>query len=191
MGNTELIPSETDLVFTVSKGKDMVAVGNLLGYTSEQLSQYEKSSNFKIKSSSAYSEKVEQGRVSSQKPGVNTELERGSTISVVVSKGPEPKRVKWHYKKVVIKYEDPVPKDSEGDDEDSQTTPPERVPQKIQIFVRDRTHSMNEAVEEFTIVEDTIKTISLEIEEGASAGYRIMRGSTEIYNETVNYKDAK
>lgn len=189
IGNSELIPSETDLVFTVSKGKDMVTVGNLLGYTSDQLSQYEKSSSFKISSSSAFSETVERGRVSLQKPDVNTELERGSTISVVISKGPEQKRVKWHYKKVIIKYEEIAQENN--DDEDSETEQQERAPQKIQIFVRDKSHSMNDPVEEFTIVEDTIKTISLEIEEGTTAGYRIMRDSTEIINETVDYKDAK
>ena len=46
---TEIIPSETELIFTVSKGLELRTVKDLTGYNEKALSDYEKSSGFKLK----------------------------------------------------------------------------------------------------------------------------------------------
>ncbi len=185
-GGTEVVPSETDLVFKVSKGKEVVAVSNLVGYTSDEIEQYARSSGFNISRSETYSESISAGQVISQNPPVGTKVEKGGNIQVVVSKGPEKIPVKWHYKKEKIKYD---PSNSQNGDKDEEKN--ENKPQKIQIYVRDRTHSMDTPIEEFTITETTTRTISMEIEKGSSAGYRIVRDSVVIAEEYFDYKDAE
>ncbi|MFP3916326.1 Stk1 family PASTA domain-containing Ser/Thr kinase [Lysinibacillus telephonicus] len=169
----EIVPEETSVTLKVSKGKNYIKVSDLTDYNDAALREYEKSSGFKInKKSEEYSDTVPAGNVISQDPKANESLEEGGTIDVVISKGPAEKLVKMYIKEVVIPYE-PIQLGNE---------------QQVRIFIQDKKNTMVEPYEEFTITENYNYKIQLEIEEGATAAYRIERDSTVIAEETIPYE---
>ncbi|MEI4768622.1 Stk1 family PASTA domain-containing Ser/Thr kinase [Psychrobacillus sp. FJAT-51614] len=192
---TEIIPSETDLVFTVSKGLDLRSISDLTDWNEKALKDYEKSSGFKIKiADSKYSDTIQKGNVISQQPQANKRVAPGSTIEVVVSDGPKPASTKLVVKTVTIPYEPPKPEEGDGGEEGEneenveQTAPEEQV---VKIYVQDKTRTMAVPIEEFVLTETVERHIKLEISEGQKAAYRVEVGNTVFAQETIDYKDVK
>ncbi len=172
-GDSEVIPDETELVFTVSKGPELISVIDLTNqYNEKTLNDYAKSSGFNIRIvNDEYSADVPEGFVISQDPAAGTQLEPGSSIEIVLSKGPVAKKVKTYIKTVEIPY-DP---ETEG------------AEQTVRIYLQDQTHSLAEPVEEFVLTETKQQKIQLEIEEGQKGAYRIMVDSKVIVDEIIEY----
>ncbi|MDW0109276.1 Stk1 family PASTA domain-containing Ser/Thr kinase [Sporosarcina aquimarina] len=187
--DTEVVPGETDVVFTVSKGPELKTVESLIGYTDDQINEYATSSGFNIEVvKQSNSDTIPAGQVMKQDPSSGQSLPIGSKINVTVSKGPAQKPVKLYVKSVKIPYqiaEETDPPDGE-DDTDGEK---EKVPQTVRIYIQDREHSMTDPIEEFEITEDTEKQITVELEEGQRGGYRILRDTTVIEEKTFDYKD--
>ena len=59
---TEVVPGETELVFTISKGKEPRILDNLVGYNEKELPNYEQTSGFDIDISVRHSETVPKGK---------------------------------------------------------------------------------------------------------------------------------
>ncbi|WP_394120561.1 Stk1 family PASTA domain-containing Ser/Thr kinase [Planococcus donghaensis] len=178
----EVIISETDVEFIVSKGRDMRNVEDLAGFTEENLNEYARSSGFNIRIvSEQASDEVEAGRVMSQTPAAGEQLEARSTIEVVLSSGEAEQPMKTYIHTVEIPYE-PAEPAAEGE---------EPVEQTVQIYIQDNTQTMVEPFEEFTITEDQSHRIELQIAEGESASYRIVRDSTVILEETFEYSNVE
>ncbi|TWT28146.1 Stk1 family PASTA domain-containing Ser/Thr kinase [Planomicrobium sp. CPCC 101110] len=168
---TEIVVSETEIEFTVSKGKDMREVEDLTGYTEADLNEYARSSGFNIRIvGEESSDSIEAGMVLAQSPAGSEQLEAGSTIEVTMSSGRAALPLKTYIKSVEIPYEE--------EDGEEQT---------VQIYIQDQDDSMAEPVEEFTITENETREIELQIAEGESAVYRIFRNSTVILEETIPY----
>ncbi|MBE1553510.1 Stk1 family PASTA domain-containing Ser/Thr kinase [Sporosarcina limicola] len=181
---SELIPSETDILFTVSKGPDEQELESLENYDKDRLHDYEKTSGFKIiVVGEKHSATIEAGHVLSQRPSARTKIAKGGKVEVVMSKGVEKKPVKSIFKTVTIEYKPEVMDAYE--DEEGNWIEPELVPQQIRIYVQDKTHTMADPVEEFTITENTVKQIKIELEEGQRGAYKITRDSTIIAEEPV------
>ncbi|PUB18131.1 Stk1 family PASTA domain-containing Ser/Thr kinase [Paenisporosarcina sp. OV554] len=172
-GDSELIPDETELVFVVSKGQELYSVIDLTKqYNEKTLNDYAKSSGFNIRIvNEEFSADVPEGFVISQKPVAGTQLEPGSSIDIVLSKGPVAKKVKTFIKSVEIPYEP----ETEG------------AEQIVRIYLQDQTHSLAEPVEEFVLTESKQQKIQLEIEEGQKGAYRIMVDSKVIEDEIIEY----
>lgn len=178
---TEVIPEETDLRFTVSKGKELQSLQDLRGMTESQLESYAKSSGIRIHIvDEEHSSSVDKGKVISQKPQAGTKLEKGSRVDVVLSKGAPAKPIKLLVKMVKIPYE-PAQEEVPGQ---------EHAPQHVEIYIQDRNHSMTDPYEEFDITEDLTKRLTIELEDGQRGGYRIVRDNTVILEEMFDYKDA-
>lgn len=191
---TEVVPGETDLVFTVSKGKEVVKLKSLIGLNEAEFMQYGKENGIDIiVIKQETSSTIGEGRIISQTPSGGAEVEKGSQVQVVLSKGEEKKQVKTIKKSVKIEYavdESSHGEDDEDDDDNTNDHPvPERYPQTIRIYVSDLKHNLEEPIAEFTITEDTVREITLELEEGQRGIYRIMRDSMLIIEKTVNYND--
>lgn len=179
---SDIIPSETVLQFTVSKGKDIRTVADLTGYDEAALSEYARSTGFHINiTGDEASSEVAAGAVLSQSPAADSELEAGAEINVVLSSGPPAMPQKTYIHTVTIPYEPETPAE-EGD---------EPVEQVIQIYIQDETRTMAEPVEEFAITEDTERRIQLQIAEGNRAVYRILRDGTVITEETIEYNNVE
>ena len=171
---TELLPEETDVVFTVSKGKDLRTVIDLMDYNEKTLNDYAKSSGFNIQIvREDFSETVPVGNVISQDPAAGTEVAPGSKIYVVLSKGPIEKPIKSYFRKVEIPYEP----NEDGSE------------QFVRVYIQDQDQSMAEPAEEFVLTEDRTVNIQLDIQEGQKAAFRIDKDGTVIAEESIEYDD--
>lgn len=191
-GGTEVVPGETDLVFTVSKGKETRTLGNLIGYNENQLTDYAESTGFNISVvGHEHSDTVPAGQVISQVPDKGTAVEKGGRVQVIVSKGPEKKTVQLIVHRVTIPYEPDVsePVDEEQDEEGNWQQP-EPVPQQIKIYIQDRTRNLNDVYDEFTITESTSRQLKFELEEGQQGAYKITRDDQVFIEESVDYSDS-
>lgn len=178
--DTEFVAEDTVLTLQVSQGKKVLTVTNLVGFNEAALSEYAKSSGFKIKYGTPQnSDTVPAGSVIWQKPTGGSQIEEGGTIEVVLSKGPVEKLVKWYYKVVTIPYEPSF--DETG----------ELIPQTVYVYIQDKSHTMAEYVETFEITEDKTYRIALEIVEGQKAAYRIERDSVDIDKGTISFEEAQ
>ncbi len=178
----EVIASETEVVLTVSKGKDLRAVENIVGFSEADLNQYARTSGFNIRIiGEKSSDSAPDGTVLSQSPAGGESLEAGSTIEVVMSSGKAPLPVKTYIRTIEIPYEPAEPAE-EGE---------EPVEQTVQIYIQDNDTTMATPVEEFTITETESRKIELQIAESGSATYRIVRDSTVIEEDTVEYNSAE
>ncbi|PJN87098.1 Stk1 family PASTA domain-containing Ser/Thr kinase [Bacillus sp. mrc49] len=173
-GSTEIVPSETELELTVSKGEDLLSLKNLKGFNEAGLNDYSNESGIKIDvEEEVYDDSVEKGLVISQSPEPGTKVEKGSTVKVIVSKGKEEIPPKTVTEKIKIEY-DPVE--------------PGKA-QKVQIFIEDINNSMTEPKESFFIVEDAKRTIELTVSQDKKAGYKVMRDNQVIIDKAVSYPD--
>lgn len=77
----------------VSSGVEKVKVPDLRDYEINYIKQILEQIGLKYKIIEEYSENVEQGYFISQKPDKNIEVEKGSEVEVIVSKGPEIKTI--------------------------------------------------------------------------------------------------
>lgn len=92
VAGTELEEGSTVKII-ISNGKEEkpVVVPNLAGMTEEEATAALTESNLAGSPSYEYSDEVEKGKVISQDPAVNTEVDEGSLVTYVVSNGPEVK----------------------------------------------------------------------------------------------------
>lgn len=179
----DVVPEDTEIVFTVSLGKQLKTLADLSNYTENELKDYADKSGFNIRIiKREESDTVKEGHVISQDIPANTELEVGSRVDVVISKGKEEKPIKYFKNIVDIPY-----KPSNNDEEDDESTDPE--PQTISVYIQDSKYSMAEPVVEFTITEDTQREIIVALEEGQRGQFQVRRGSEIIAEKTINYDD--
>ncbi len=169
---SEVVPSETTVIFKVSIGEEKVTLKDLSGYNQKGLENYEESTGLKIDySSEEYSDDVPEGLVMAQDPAPDTELMKGSTVKVTISKGQQEIPPEKVTKEITIPYEP----EEEG------------KPQEVRIFIEDMNNSMTVPAETFTINSTTKKELEFTIEEGKKAGYKVVRDNTVILDEEVLY----
>lgn len=178
----EVVPEDTEIVFKVSLGKEVVKLGNLVGYDDKQLKEYAKTSGFDIKVVPEYHDTIEKGLVIWQKPTAESEIEKGAKVEVGLSKGPKEKPIRKRVFSIAIPFENAI-----TENEDEENSEPE--PQTVQIFIQDNEYSMIEPVEEFPITEDVQKQITIELAEGQRGGYKIFINSIIFKEETFDYDD--
>lgn len=170
----EIVVKDTVVVLTVSAGKEKIKVTDLTGFNESARNEYARSSGFVITvKGEEHSDDIPVGSVIRQTPEANTELEKGSTIEVIISKGPEEKAVKVYNLNLVIPY-NPIEYGAE---------------QRVRVFIQDKNNVMVQPKEEFTITEDYAYHTQLDIEEGQTAAYRIEVDSTVIAEGTIPYNE--
>ncbi|MFJ3387178.1 MULTISPECIES: Stk1 family PASTA domain-containing Ser/Thr kinase [unclassified Lysinibacillus] len=174
----EVIAKDTKMKFKVSAGIQMVTVGNVANYTKAQMDEYVRRNSLKWSiAREDYHNTVAAGSVISQLTRAGTSVEVGSTIAVVISKGPAEKPVKTLVKTVHLEI--PYEPTEEG------------MVQSIRIEIEDKDHTMSSAADQFTITANKPYKIQLVIEEGKVGAYRIIRDSQIIAGESFNYDDVK
>lgn len=175
-GGSEVVPEETEITFTVSLGKEKRTLIDLKGWTESNLEEYGKTFGFTIiKVDEKHSDTVPEGQVMEQNPKEGTQLEEGSTVEVVISKGPVEEPVKHYSQEVIIPYEP--------------ETETEGVGQLVQIFINDNKNRGVEPIEEILITKDTSYVIKLEVAPGQDAYYRIIRDERIIEEKVISYED--
>ncbi|MGG4266326.1 Stk1 family PASTA domain-containing Ser/Thr kinase [Peribacillus simplex] len=173
-GPTEIVPSETELELTVSKGEDLLSLKDLKGFNEAGLNDYSSESGLKVEvEEEVYDDSVAEGLVISQSPEPATKVEKGSTVKVVLSKGKEEIPPKNVTEDIKIEYAPVEPGKA----------------QKIQIFIEDINNSMTEPKETFFIVENAKRTIELTVSPDKKAGYKVMRDNQVIIDQSVSYPE--
>ncbi|WP_066068518.1 Stk1 family PASTA domain-containing Ser/Thr kinase [Neobacillus soli] len=178
-GGEEVVPEDTVLEFVVSKGPEKIVLKDLTQYSLKGAQDYVSMVGLTLDSTQEkYDEEIPAGMVISQSPKQGAELKKGDKVTVVISKGKEDKPPKRFVKDITIEY---VP-DVTGE-------PGQK--QEVLIYIEDMNHSMTEPAETFEITETKKIPIELLIPFGKKAGYRVIRDSTVIAQEVINYDDVE
>ncbi len=172
--NAEVVPSDTQLKFTVSLGPEKITLKDLKEFNQQNLDEYSSNNGLVINTKSEeYSDTVPKGFVISQDPAPSTQLEKGSTVNVVISKGKKELPPKTVPVDVNIPYDQ-----SAGGKE-----------QMIRIYVEDMENSLSEPFSQFRITAAEKRTINLIIAPGKKAEYKVERDNEVIQDETVSYPE--
>ncbi|MRX73355.1 Stk1 family PASTA domain-containing Ser/Thr kinase [Bacillus lacus] len=171
-GGTEIVPSEEEIMFTVSKGPEAVTLRNLAGYSKEAVYAYEEDKGISMIESEEYSDTVPRGQVISQNPAAGESVMPGDRVNVVFSLGPQERPVKS-----VVKTID-IPFDEEYGEEAG-----------VRISIDDAEHSISDPFEEFTITESTSRTIEFKIGADQKAYYQVMINDKVIQSDTIPYPE--
>lgn len=167
-----VVPSETDLEFTVSMGPELITLKDLSGYTSKSIQDYEEITGLTISISEEYSDSVDKGLVISQSPAANTKLEKGSKVNVVISKGKEP-LPKEVTEEILIPYDESLNGEA----------------QVVQIYIEDMNKSMTEPINPLLITETTTVKLTFMIPPGGKAMYRVVSNGQNIAEDEVPYPE--
>ncbi|WNB90448.1 Stk1 family PASTA domain-containing Ser/Thr kinase [Bacillus sp. NEB1478] len=179
----KVTPSDTTVELTVSSGKPSIQVENLAGLTKEQVSNYANDAGLVVEYSEDFSDSVEEGKVISQDPSPFTQVEKGATISVVLSKGPE-------------ETEPPPPPPQETAPDRTTTEKidvkvkgkPKKETVHVKIVYSDKNATDKVFIEE-DIAENKIYSLPLTIAEGGTASYTVFINDKQDQAVTINYDD--
>ncbi len=171
----EVIPSEQEVEFVISKGPEKEALLDLTGYTRQAVVNYLNEQRWKLVAKEEHSENVPKGEVISQNPEAGTEILPGETVEVTFSLGPEKKPDK----KVSVEIE--IPYEASEEEKDK--------PVEVGIYVNDAKHSLDKPYDKFNIKEATTKTIELTISPDQSAYFQVLVDNKVVHTETVPYPE--
>ncbi|MCU9612155.1 Stk1 family PASTA domain-containing Ser/Thr kinase [Caldibacillus lycopersici] len=172
---TAVIPEETVITFTVSKGKETFALANLTEYPQNALKDYASSNGITINiSGEEYHETIPKGYVISQDVEAGTQITKGTTVNVVISKGKEELPPKNVTVDIAITYT--------GNSEENQV-------QNVQIFIEDMNREITDPYEVFTITEDTRRLIDLVIAPGTKGRYKVVIDNEVVQDYQVDYPE--
>ncbi|MGA5687821.1 Stk1 family PASTA domain-containing Ser/Thr kinase [Cytobacillus pseudoceanisediminis] len=169
-----VVPEDTELIFTVSKGPAPIALKDLRGYNEKGLQEYEESSGLKVEyGEEEFHEEVPEGLVIKQDPAPGTNLARGQKVTVVLSKGKKELLPKTENIEISVPYE-PV---AEGE------------PNEVQIIIKDMNNPGSEPVHTELIYEDTVIPIDITIAPGQNATYKVLRDGQVFEEKEIPYPE--
>ncbi|WP_053362119.1 Stk1 family PASTA domain-containing Ser/Thr kinase [Bacillus sp. FJAT-27251] len=169
----EVIPSETVIEFTISKGPQLVRLIDLTGHTAKSVSDYADTTGLSIDITEEYNEEVERGLVVSQNPQPGTELKEGGKVSVVISKGVQEIPPKEVTEEITIDYDESL----EGEE------------MEVVIYIQDMNRSMTTPAETFTITETITKKLEFTIAHDTPGGYKVFGNNMVIGQGIVEYPE--
>src|SRR5699024_3575887 len=178
--DTEVVPSETRVIFEISNGPEKVSLNNLKGMTEKEARDYLETAGLSMNKIEEHSDSTPEGEVIRQSPETNTELEKDATVDVYISIGPKEKPPLSHS----VTFTVPYTLDETEDEEDV-----ELEPQTVKIYIDDMNNSSSDVDEEQEITEDTEYTITLTIEPWKVADYKLMRDDNILIDKSVRYEE--
>jgi eukaryotic-like serine/threonine-protein kinase len=168
-----VVPSETVIEFTISKGPELITLIDLSGYTAKSFEDYAQTNNLVPKIEHEFHETYDKGLVFSQEPKAGAQLKEGSTVRVIISKGKEELPPREVTKDVGIVYDESL----NGE------------PQLVQVFIEDMDRSINVPVDEFEITETTTRKLTFRIAPGEKAAFRVIGNGSVINEGEVPYPE--
>ena len=154
------------MVLTVSKGKELVNLVNLKGYTRSGVQEYAKQNGLKLQITEENSNETED-TVIKQSPAEGATLKQGDTLTVVISKG-KGKRVVS--RKFTIPYEE---KHQANNGNHASTQ--EKQPNTVEVFIQDANNNINTAYRSFKITETTTISIDFTFNNQVNSGKYIIK----------------
>ena len=169
-----VVPEDTELIFTVSKGPTPITLKDLTDYNKKGLQEYEESTGVVIEFGiEEYSDSVSEGLVIWQKPNAGAQVTKGSKVKVAISKGKKEIPPKTKFVEVTVPYEPVI----------------EGQPQEVQIYINDMNRSITDPFITEYITETRKFRLELEIQHGQKAVYQVRRDNTVIDQQEVLYPE--
>src|SRR5699024_10065592 len=178
--DTEVVPSETRFIFEISNEPEKDRLNNIKGRKEKVAQDYLETSELSMNKIEEHSHSTPEGEVIRQSAETNTELEKEATVDVYISIGPKEKPPLSHS----VTFTVPYTLDETEDEEDV-----ELEPQTVKIYIDDMNNSISDVYEEEEITEDTEYTITLTIEPGKVADYKVMRDDNILIDKSVPYEE--
>lgn len=194
----EVVPSETQIIFTISKGEQGYVMPDMSTYSKKDVDDIASAQGLKATYNYDYSNTVAAGLVMAQTPQAGETVFRGDSISVTLSNGPKEVLVNSVTKKLTLTYV--AKKTSSATAENSQTTTdstsdsgnssssssssssvaPVNEPSKFEVYIEDEENNFNSPVITKTITATEVIDVTFKIKEGGTARYKILRDGVEI-----------
>lgn len=171
-----VVPSETVIEFTVSKGPELITLIDLNGYTARSFEDYAKNNNLVPEITEEFNESVDKGQVFSQEPKAGAQLREGTKVKVIISKGKEELPPKEVTEEIGIVYDE---ENSNGE------------PQLVQIFIEDMDRNINVPADEFEITQTTTKELTFRIAPGEKAVFHVMVNGEVTLTDEVLYPESE
>lgn len=178
--DSDVVPSETKVIFEVSAGPEKVSLNNLIGMTEDEAKEYLEENGLVINQTKKNADQPK-GEVIDQSPEANTMVEKGNTVDVSISLGPKEKPPRSQTISFTVPYS---PDKTAEEDEDP-------VEQTVKIYIEDTDHHISEVFKEEKITEDTEYEITLTVAPDSQGEYKVVRDDELLINKTVSYKDGE
>ena len=88
---TEVDPTDSSITLTVAKEEEGITLPNFYGYSKQQVLDFANNNNLLVTFQEEYDESVTKGEAISSSPAEGSIIKAGSSVTVVISKGPKPK----------------------------------------------------------------------------------------------------
>lgn len=211
-GNKVVIPKDTAVVFTVSKGVEEIFVQDYTGQSFDNAKAELEQLGFVVNVVQViYSDDVAKGDVISQDVR-NIKFPYGSTINFEVSKGKEKKvaeeivttetpkqkdkkyigtvTIPYKGKEITPSTEAPATNE-EGDTVEAPAEPPatEKTPQLVEIFVKDKNNDISTIYESYETTKESNKRIVLTIEPDTQGAIIIKIDGKTYLQEQIDYDE--
>ncbi|GAA3634638.1 Stk1 family PASTA domain-containing Ser/Thr kinase [Lactobacillus hamsteri] len=187
----EVKPKQTTITLVVSQGKpprpkkSLITLKDLKNYSLKSAQDYAKEHGLTLQINQEYSEDVEKGMVISMQPKVGTRVERGSTVTIVVSKGPkEEQKVTNITKTFTVDYVAPTKDENDDSDNKKMDEKSSGEGNHVQIYIKDDDHSLGNIYRDLYIKHDMSFSIPFSLKEG-DGQLRVVRDGQTILNEKV------
>lgn len=180
----EVKPTQTTITLLVSKGrnapqpKDTIKLKDLKDSSLKYAQEYAREHGLTLQIIQKYSDKVDKNTVISMAPSAGTKVERGSTITVTISKGAEKDVNSSIVKTFTVNYKE---NDDDDNDDENETDPSNHV----QIYISDDKHSLSNIYRDLYIKRDTNFSIPFSLKNGAGE-LKVVRDGQTILNEKVS-----
>ncbi|WP_419893702.1 Stk1 family PASTA domain-containing Ser/Thr kinase [Oceanobacillus kimchii] len=182
---SEVVPGETKVIFEISSGPELVSLNNLTGMTKEEVQDYIDRNELTMNSHEEYSDNVDEGRVIRQDPPSGTDLEKGSSVDVYFSMGPEEIPPRSHTVSFTVNYE---PQEDGGSENEEGNEGEPAVEQIVRVYIGDANNEISDVYEERSITEEEEFTFTLMVPPDSEAEYKVTRDDEVIRERSVSYE---
>lgn len=193
--DVEVKARQTTITLVVSKGepeekpepkKEMVKLKDLKNYSLKSAQDYAKENGLTLQISEKYSDDVEKNMVISMSPEAGTQVEKGSTITINVSKGPKKKaeEVTTITKNFTVDYQAPNSNSTDDEKTDNEAKKANSKGNHVQIYIQDDDHSISNIYRDLYIKRDMNFSIPFTLKDGTGE-LRVVRDGQTILNEKV------
>jgi len=194
LAGKNVVPSRTDITFTVSTGSATVTLADLTNKTKAQAQKYATDHNLNLAYDYAYSSDVSKGRVIKQSPGEGAIVQEGDEVTLTLSRGTESESsssVDQFSVNVKIPFDDgSSDSQSSSDDADSSSSRSSSASSNlVQIYLKEQDHSLSSIYKQMTITADTSVTLPFTVASGKAGAYKVVRDGHVIASDSHVTKD--
>src|SRR5699024_2090887 len=167
---SKVLPGESAVIFEVSAGPDLIDLDNLVGMDVAETEAYLEDQGLSINKKEESSKDVDEGHVIRHEPDAHSKVKKDSTVTVYVSSGSEQDPPLNQSVTFTVPY-----------------TADDGKEEEVSIYIDDMEDDISEVYEKESILSDKEYTISLMIEQGKEAEYKVVRDGKVLINKTVPY----